>query len=379
VVPGGIAAEDQSPQGACPRGQGSIVHSLDQALKYISRLINISCRFIKLTMKRPITLVTGQWADVPLSELAAKASSWGYDGLELATWGDHLDVFRASEDLDYCESQKEILKKNHLEVWAISCAIAGQLTLDPNNDTRSDAFAPANCSGDPEKKRDWAIRSVKASARAAHNMGVSVVTTLIGSSIWHLLYSFPPVSEKTIAAGFNQFAEVWNPILDIFDELNVRIALECHPTGIAYDIVTAERVLDMVDQRKVLGFNFDPSHLFWQYVDPALFIRTFSDRIYHAHMKDCCLQLNGRSSILSSHLNFGHPERGWDFRSPGHGEVDFEEIIRALNEIEYTGPLSVEWEDAGMDREYGAADARKFIEHLNFTPSERSFDAAFGK
>ena len=87
--------------------------------------------------------------------------------------------------------------------------------------------------------------------------------------------------------------------------------------------------------------------------------------------------LNGKTSINCSHLNFGDPRRGWDFRSPGRGEVDFEEIIRALNEIEYTGPLSIEWEDSGMDREYGAKEACAFTNGLDFTPSDIQFDAAF--
>ena len=330
-------------------------------------------------MSRPITLMTGQWADMPIAELAEKAAGWGYDGLELATWGDHLDVFRAAEDPAYCAAQKALLEKHGLGCWAISCAIAGQLTLDPNDDARSDAFAPPDCAGDPEKKREWAIRSMKASAQAARNMGVSAVTTLAGSSIWHLLYSFPPVAEETIEAGFRYFADVWNPILDAFDEAGVRVAYECHPTSIAYDIITAERMLEAVGRREALGFNFDPSHLLWQHVDPARFIHTFPDRVYHTHMKDCGLQLDGRSSILGSHLNFGQAERGWDFRSPGHGGVDFEEIIRALNEIGYQGPLSIEWEDAGMEREHGAADAQQFIRNLDFTPSVRAFDAAFGE
>jgi len=110
-------------------------------------------------------------------------------------------------------------------------------------------------------------------------------------------------------------------------------------------------------------------------MDPVRFIKEFPDRIFHVHIKDAALTLDGRSGILSSHLDFGQPGRGWDFRSPGHGQVNFEEIIRELNRIEYDGPLSVEWEDSGMDREYGAADAAKFVRKLDFPSSTIKFDA----
>ena len=96
------------------------------------------------------------------------------------------------------------------------------------------------------------------------------------------------------------------------------------------------------------------------------------------HVKDAITLLDGRTGIIASHLNFGDPRRGWDFRSPGRGGVNFEEIIRALNDIGYAGPLSVEWEDSGMEREFGAKEACEFVKRLDFAPSNVQFDAAFG-
>ena len=328
-------------------------------------------------MARPVTLFTGQWADLSLEELAPKAASWGYDGLELACWGDHMDVSRAATDLEYCDRQREILDKHDLKLFAISNHLAGQLVCDPNNDSRSDMFAPPELAGDAEGKRLWAVQAMKDTARAASNLGLKVANGFTGSSIWHLLYSFPPVSDEMVDAGFAYFAEMFNPILDVFDEVGVRFGLEVHPTEIAFDIYTAHRALEAVNHRDAFGFNFDPSHLHWQRVDPVTFIREFKDRIYHVHMKDAALQLDGRSGILASHLNFGHQDRGWDFRSLGRGGVDFEEIIRALNHIGYAGPLSIEWEDSGMEREAGAAEACRFTKNVDFEPSSRAFDAAF--
>ncbi len=330
-------------------------------------------------MGRPVTLFTGQFADIPLETLCKKAKDWGYDGLELACWGDHVDVARAATDVKYAKSRKEILAAHGLKLFAISHHLAGQLVCDPNNDERSDMFAPKECHGNAEKKRAWAVQTMKDAAVAAKNIGVKVVNGFTGSGIWHMIYSFPPVSDAMIQKGFDDFAALWNPILDVFDKSGVKFALEVHPTEIAFDIVTAKRALAALKNRKAFGFNFDPSHLHWQMVDPVRFIKAFPDRIYHVHMKDAAVTLDGDSGILSSHLNFGTPGRGWDFRSLGRGQIKFEEIIRALNVINYTGPLSVEWEDAMMDREHGAPEAAAFVKKLDFPKSDRVFDEAFGK
>ncbi len=330
-------------------------------------------------MARPVTLFTGQWADLPLEKLAAKAKEMGYDGLELACWGDHLDVFKGADDDAYCRQQREILKKNGLELFAISNHLTGQLVCDPNDDSRSDAFAPTKCHGNSEAKREWAIEAMKNTAKTAKNMGVKVVNGFTGSPIWHLLYSFPPVSPETIENGFRRFADLWNPILDEFDKQGVVFGLEVHPTEIAFDIHTTHRALEAIGHREAFGFNFDPSHLHWQFVDPVKFIDAFSDRIYHVHMKDAIRTLDGTSGILASHLNFGDHRRGWDFRSIGRGGVNFEEIIRALNRIGYSGPLSVEWEDSGMDRIHGGTESCTFVKNVDFQASELAFDAAFEK
>jgi sugar phosphate isomerase/epimerase len=330
-------------------------------------------------MARPITLATGQWADMPLEELAGKASRWGYDGLELICLGDHLDPDRAAVDKAYCERQLGILARHHLKLFAINNAPAGQLVCDPNTDARSDKFAPSRFAGKPEEKRLWAVQCLKNSALAAKNLGIRTVIGFTGSPVWHLIYGFPPVPDEMIEEGFRYFARLWSPILDVFDECGVRFALEVHPTEIAFDIITAKRALAALGDRKTFGFNFDPSHLHWQGVDPVLFLREFSDRIFHVHMKDAALQPNGRGSILASHLNFGHPDRSWDFRSLGRGGVRFEEILRTLNHIGYAGPLSVEWEDSGMEREQGAQEALAFVRRMDVAPSTRAFDSAFEK
>ena len=333
----------------------------------------------RATVSRPVTLFTGQWADLPLEVLAEKASAWGYDGLELACWGDHFDVSAALADPDYCAGRRALLARHGLAVHAISNHLVGQAVCD-RIDARHRDILPARVwdDGDPEGVRRRAAAEMADTARAAARLGVDVVNGFTGSSIWHLLYSFPPVSAESIDDGFRDFAERWIPVLDIFAAEGVRFALEVHPTEIAFDIATTERALEAVGKHSAFGFNYDPSHLAYQGVDYVDFIRRFGDRIFHAHMKD--VWWSGRptdAGVFGGHTEFGDPRRFWDFRSLGRGRVDFEAVIRALNQAGYHGPLSVEWEDAGMDREHGAREACEFVRRLAFPPSAAAFDAAF--
>jgi len=330
-------------------------------------------KFKEAKLSKPITIFTGQWADLPFEEICRKASSWGYDGLEIACWGDHMEVQKAAQDPVYVEKKKEILKKYNLKCWALGAHLAGQCVGD-RYDERLDGFAPERVKGKPEELRAWAIDEMKATAKAAKNMGCYIVTGFMGSPIWKFWYSFPPTSEDMVKAGFEKIYKLWTPIFDEFDRCGVKFGLEVHPTEIAFDLYTAKRLLEKLKNRPTFGFNFDPSHLLWQGMEPHLFIREFKDRIYHVHMKDAAVTLDGKAGILGSHLPFGDLRRGWNFRSLGHGDVNFEEIIRELNEIGYEGPLSVEWEDNGMDREFGAQESVEYVKSINFSPSDVAFD-----
>jgi len=331
-------------------------------------------------MAPPVTLFTGQWADLPFETMARKTKQFGYDGIELACWGDHFEVDKALSDDGYCARKREFLDSQDLQCHAISAHLVGQAVCDII-DSRHKAILPPHVWGDgkPEGVNKRAAEELKNTARAAKKFGISVVNGFTGSSIWHLLYSFPPVPGKMIDDGYKLFADRFNPILDVFAECGVKFALEVHPTEIAFDLYSAERALEALDHRPEFGFNFDPSHLHWQGVDSVEFIRHFPDRIYHMHVKDAITTLNGKTGILASHINFGDPRRGWDFRSPGRGGINFEEIVRALNQVGYNGPLSVEWEDSGMEREFGAKEAAAFVRKLDFAPSGRAFDSAFEK
>jgi sugar phosphate isomerase/epimerase len=345
-------------------------------------------------MPRPVTLFTGQWADLPLEKLAPLAKKMGYDGLELACWGDHFDVDAAVSSKKYVHQKWELLKDHGLACHAISSHLVGQAVCDLI-DERHQAILPPDVWGDgePEGVRKRAARKMITTARAARaffdarpgaaaraEAFPAVVNGFTGSSIWHSIYAFPPTSQAYYDAGYADFARRWLPILDAFEKADVNFALEVHPTEIAFDIASARRALAAVKHHKRFGFNYDPSHLGYQGVDYVKFIREFADRIYHAHMKDVWWgHGDGTVGVFGGHTNFGDSRRHWDFRSLGHGDIRFEDVIVALNDIGYRGPLSVEWEDIRMDRVHGATEAAAFVRKLDFPPSAVAFDAAFDK
>jgi sugar phosphate isomerase/epimerase len=324
---------------------------------------------------RPVTLFSGQWSDVSLEMLASSAATWGYDGLELNCSPQHFDVDRALTEPSYVKSVKSLLARYGLVCLAVGAGAIGQAVCD-RVDLRHRRVLPTSVWGDgnPSAVQERAAKKMIDVARAASLLDVHQVNGFTGSSIWYLLYSWPPNDWDEVAAGYRDFAERWNPILDAFAEEGVRFGLEVHPTEIAYDFVTTRAALDAIDNRPEFGLNLDPSHLVHQGLDPVVFVEEFASRIYHVHIKDVRIRRDGRRSILGSHVNFGDPRRGWDFAAPGHGCVDFHDMILALNRIGYNGPLSVEWEDSWINREWVAADAIGFVRRLSIPPSTRVFD-----
>ena len=93
-------------------------------------------------------------------------------------------------------------------------------------------------------------------------------------------------AESMIEAGYREFADRWNPILDVFDEAGVGFAHEVHPSEIAYDYWTTVRTLEAIGHRPAFGLNLDPAHFVWQDLDPVDFLLDFGDRIRHVDCKD---------------------------------------------------------------------------------------------
>ena len=262
-------------------------------------------------MSRPITLFTGQWADLPFEEVCQLAAEWGYDGLEIACWGDHFEVDRARQRGRLRPAQAGPAAPKHgLKVWAISNHLVGQAVCDDPIDQRHQDILPARIwgDGDPEGVRQRAAEEMKDTARAAAKLGVSTVVGFTGSKIWKYVAMFPPVSPgRSSTTGYADFADRWNPILDVFDEVGVRFAHEVHPTEIAYDYWTTKRTLEAIGNREAFGLNWDPSHFVWQDLDPVGFILDFADRIYHVDCKDAKKRFDGRNGRLGSPPAVGRP------------------------------------------------------------------------
>jgi sugar phosphate isomerase/epimerase len=329
-------------------------------------------------MARPIILFSGQWADLPLEELAPQAAEWGYQGLELACWGDHCEVQRALSEDDYGPKKLALLSRSELAVPVLAAHRVSQAVCDPIDD-RHRELVPDYVWGDgqPEGVRQRAAEELMATARAAQKLGASVLTGFSGSPLWSFVAGYPLAGPERVAEALRDFAARWHPILDVLQECGLKYAYEVHPGQLAFDLYSAEMLLDALDGREEFGFTLDPSHFHWQGIDPTEFVRRFRERVYHVHVKDAVVALNGRNGLLSSYLPYGDPRRGWDYRAPGRGGIDWESFVRALNEVGYDGPLSVEFKDAGMDRAYGAEEACKFVKRLDFEPPPRPDEGAF--
>lgn len=323
-------------------------------------------------MPRQVLLFSGPWADVPLETLAAQAAGWGYNGFELCCWGDHLEVQRGLSDPEYCPARLDLLGRSDLQAPVISNHKVGQAVSDVV-DSRHQSLVPDYVWGDgePVSVAQRAAEEMMATFRLAERLGAGVVSGFTGSPVWSFIAGYPAPKPDAITEALKQFAGQWHPILDAARETGVRFACEVHPGQLAFDLYSAEVVLEVLDNREEFGFTFDPSHLHWQGIDPVEFLRKFPDRIYHVHVKDAQLTLDGRAGLLAGFWPSGDRRAGWQFRSPGHGGIDWPAIVRTLNEIGYDGPLSVDWHDPGMDREYGAADACRFVKSLDFEAPRR--------
>src|SRR5439155_1984732 len=214
-------------------------------------------------MPRPVTLFTGQWADLSFNEICKKAKAFGYDGVELACWGDHFDVDKALKDKNYCKGRWDILKSHGLKAYAISSHLVGQAICD-NIDERHKSILPPDVwgDGDPEGVRKRAAKKMIETAKACRklmdaapgkNSFAAVVNGFTGSSIWHSIYAFPPTDQKYWQKGFDDFAKRFTPIMNEFEKVKVNFALEVHPTEIAFDIASAQRAIDAVKGHKRFG------------------------------------------------------------------------------------------------------------------------------
>lgn len=304
---------------------------------------------------------TALFQDRPLEKVLAAAASLGYETVELPAWrgNPHLDLDATLADGG--RSLRELTGRYGLGISAISNGREGHLVLGPH-DWTVDRWAPVQ--GADERTR-YGIERLKLTARVAAILGVPVITGFVGSPVWDKWYNYPSTNEEAYERAWALFAERVTSILDECARCSVRFALEVHPTEMAYNLETAERALEVLGNRPEFGFNFDPSHLIWQRIDPVVFIKRLGKRIYHAHAKDGEVQADEvrRSGVLSGG-SWARPDRGFRFRVPGWGDVEWRRVMSALVAVGYDSVLSFEHEDPIMSAEDGLEKAITFLRPL---------------
>ena len=307
-----------------------------------------------------IGIFTILYNDQPLEKVLRYVSQLGYEAVELAAWkgSTHLDIDKVVSG--GAQELKRLVEKYNMTISAVSNHLEGQLVLGPHDASTDDWFK-----GTPEEKIKYGIMRMKKTADAAKALDVPVVVGFTGCPNWGAWYIFPPAYEKIYESFFDVFAERWGEILDHFASNGVKFAHEVHPQELAYNIETAEQALKAINGKKEFGFNFDPSHLVWQLIDPVVFIKKFGDRIYHAHAKDGELvEENLRTSGVIPTGSWMRPTRGFRFRIPGWGQVPWKRVITALAEVGYDYVLSYEHEDPVMSREDGVEKTIAFLKPL---------------
>ncbi|MGI5834863.1 MAG: sugar phosphate isomerase/epimerase family protein [Chloroflexota bacterium] len=306
-------------------------------------------------------IFTTLFQDRPLGQVLRLAAELGYETVDLPCFrgNPHVDIDEVIEDRG--RSLSRLVRGFGLEISALGNGRESQLILGPH-DWTMDHWSPVQGA---EERINYATERLKRTAQAAAMLGVPVVNGFSGSPVWDKWYNFPSTNEEAYERGWQLFAERFNPILDSFKEYGVRYAYEVHPTEIAYNLETAERALDALDHRPEFGFTFDPSHLIWQGIDPVVFIKRLGKRIYHAHAKDGEVQADevARAGVLSGG-SWTRPDRGFRFRVPGWGNVNWRRVISALVAVGYDYVLSFEHEDPVMSPEDGAEKAIAFLRPL---------------
>ena len=306
-------------------------------------------------------IFTALFQDRPLPEALHLIAELGYEAVELPAWrgNRHLDLDAVLDDGG--RGLRNLVKEFGLEISALSDGREGQLVLGPQ-DWTVDKWAPVE--GVTERIK-YGTERLKRAAQAAGALEVGVVTGFVGSPVWDKWYNYPSTNERAYELAWELFAQRVNPILDEFERCGVRFAFEVHPTEIAYNLETAEHALEVLDDRSGFGFNFDPSHLVWQGIDPVVFIKRLGKRIFHAHAKDGEVQQDEvkRSGVLSGG-SWTRPDRGFRFRVPGWGDVDWRRVISALAAVGYDNVLSFEHEDPVMSPEDGCEKAIAFLRPL---------------
>lgn len=300
------------------------------------------------------------YAHLPLEEVTKIASANGYEMLEIPAYigngqMDCDEVLKGSN----AKKLKDMVSSYGMEISALSNHADSLLILGPHSEDTDGLFK-----GTKEEKIRYGTESLLKTAQTANILEVPVVNGFTGITNWGRYFPFP------FANGWKQaeeeFAELFVPILDKFKEYGVKFAVEPHPNNLIYDIHTAKRALELVDNHPCLGFNLDPANLMATGgVMVENFIDELGDRIFHVHAKDAEVVAHNvqRGGVLMQG-DWQRLDRSFRFRIPGWGDVQWKKVITELAMVGYDYVLSYEHEDVTMSVGDGVEKVAPFLKPL---------------
>jgi sugar phosphate isomerase/epimerase len=315
--------------------------------------------------------------EAPFNTLAGMtrwAADLGYRGVQIPAWdGRLLDLAKAAESKDYCDEIKGVCAESGVEITELATHLIGQLVaVHPAYDLQFDGFAPASVHNNPAARRQWAVDSMKAAAKASRNFGLDGSVSFTGALAFPYLYPWPQRPAGLIEEAFAELARRWRPILDVYEENGVDVGFEIHPGEDVFDGATFEMFLDALGGHKRCMINYDPSHFVLQQLDYLAFIDIYHERISAFHVKDAEFNPTGRQGVYSGYQ--GWLGRAGRFRSLGDGQVDFGGIFSKLAQYGYDGWAVLEWECCIKSPEQGAAEGAPFIASHLIEVTDKAFD-----
>jgi len=302
------------------------------------------------------------------------AADLGYKGIQIPTTEAALiDLEKAAESKTYCDELKGRIESHGLVITELSTHLQGQLVaVHPAYDLLFDNFAPADCKNNPKKRTEWAIRQVKAAAKASRNLGLDVHATFSGSLLWHTMHPWPQRPDGLVELGFRELADRWLPILDEFEEQGVDVCYEIHPGEDLHDGVTFERFLEATNNHKRVNILYDPSHFVLQQLDYLAYIDHYHQFIKMFHVKDAEFNPTGKKGAFGGYEDWRN--RAGRYRSPGDGQVDFKTIFSKLTEYGCDVWAVMEWECCIKSPEQGAREGAPFIKSHIIEATQKRFD-----